>query len=89
MEEELSRNNRKNDVYGTANNMSKEEKQISFLNRYFVFRKTHHVNAEKIGKMMAKEIEEKEEEEEREPEKPKKHVIKRIKKKNVNKIEIE
>ena len=89
MEEELSRNNRKNDVYGTANNMSKEEKQISFLNRYFVFRKTHHVNAEKIGKMMAKEIEEKEEEEEKEPEKPKKHVIKRIKKKNVDKIEIE
>ena len=33
-------------------NMSKEEKRISFLNRYFVFRKTHNVNAEKAAKLM-------------------------------------
>jgi len=32
--------------------MSKEEKRISFLNRYFVFRKTHNVNAEKAAKLM-------------------------------------
>jgi hypothetical protein len=32
--------------------MSNEEKRISFLNRYFVFRKTHNVNAEKAAKLM-------------------------------------
>ena len=41
----------KNDLK-TILNMSKEEKRISFLNRYFVFRKTHNVNAEKAAKLM-------------------------------------
>jgi len=30
--------------------MTSNEKQISFMNRYFVFRKTHNVDAEKIYK---------------------------------------
>ena len=32
--------------------MSEDEKQISFLNRYFVFRKTTHINTEKIAKWL-------------------------------------
>ena len=32
--------------------MTSEEKQISFMNRYFVFRKTHNVNAEKVYKLL-------------------------------------
>ena len=92
MNDELSRNSRKKTAYGTAPDLSSEEKQISFLNRYFIFRKTHHVNAEKIGKIMAQKIEEEEEEEakkeEVQEEKPKKTIIRRIKRKNVEKIEI-
>jgi mRNA (guanine-N7-)-methyltransferase len=34
--------------YGEAQNMSREEKEISFLNRYFIFRKTHEVKADKV-----------------------------------------
>lgn len=99
MNEELSRDKRLHNAYGTAPALSKEEKQISFLNRYFIFRKTHHVNAEKVGRLMKSKIEEEEEEdaekivdaretEEKPEEKPKKHIIKRIKKKGVEKITI-
>ena len=34
--------------YGEAVNMTDYERKISFLNRYFIFRKTHSVNMEKI-----------------------------------------
>lgn len=34
--------------YGEASNMSREEKEISFLNRYFIFRKIHDVKADKV-----------------------------------------
>jgi len=37
--------------YGTALQMTDDEKTISFLNRYFVFRKTHTVNTAKIAEM--------------------------------------
>ena len=36
-------------IFGTASKMEQYEKDISFLNRYFVFKKTHVVNAEKIS----------------------------------------
>ena len=48
--------------YGKAPMMSREEKQISFMNRYFIFKKTHNVNAKKayehektVEKMVEKE----------------------------------
>ena len=46
--------------------MSEKEKQISFLNRYFVFRKTHDVNAEKVAKTMNVHHEEKDKEDKKE-----------------------
>lgn len=52
MESEIEHNRRAKNDYESAPNMSKEEKKISFLNRYFVFRKTHNVNAEKVAKLM-------------------------------------
>jgi len=94
LKSEVERNPRKAHDYGDAIDLTKEEKQISFLNRYFVFRKTHNVNAEKVGKLMSQRLEE-EDEEEAEPivkeaekevkesekeSKPKKHVIRRVKK---------
>jgi len=48
MQDELKRNSF-NMEYGTAKNMNSNEKKISFLNRYFVFKKISHVNAEKIS----------------------------------------
>jgi hypothetical protein len=37
---------------GSPSDMSEKEKEISFLNRYFIFRKIHDVNAEKVSKTM-------------------------------------
>ena len=41
--------------YGKAENMMEEEKQISFLNRYFVFKKVRNVNTDKIAKIIDQE----------------------------------
>ena len=38
--------------YNDAADMSTEEQQISFLNRYFVFKKTHTVNTENLYKII-------------------------------------
>jgi hypothetical protein len=38
--------------YGTAPEMTEDEKFISFLNRYFIFRKVRHVAAEKVTKLI-------------------------------------
>lgn len=42
--------------YGTAPEMTEDEKFISFLNRYFIFRKVRHVAAEKITKTIEAKI---------------------------------
>jgi hypothetical protein len=63
---------RKMSDYKNAHLMTSDEKQISFMNRYFVFRKTHNVDAEKIHKAVThKTIEEMEAVSAVEPEKPK------------------
>jgi len=46
---EVKRNKYKSNDYGTALEMTAYEKKISFLNRYFVYKKISHVNAEKIA----------------------------------------
>ena len=46
---EVKRNKYKSNDYGTALDMTAYEKKISFLNRYFVYKKISHVNAEKIA----------------------------------------
>ena len=56
--------------YKNSHLMTVDEKQISFMNRYFVFRKTHNVNADKIYKIAQPEPEK--EKEKPEPEKDKK-----------------
>jgi hypothetical protein len=52
---------RNNKPYGDAAFMSREEKEISFLNRYFIFRKIHDVNSEKVVKIINIEQHHKEE----------------------------
>jgi len=48
MKQELSRGSKRAN-YGTAMNMSKGEETISFLNTYFVYKKTHDVDAKQIS----------------------------------------
>jgi hypothetical protein len=54
MENELKKNPRMKFEYGTALSMSQEEKRISFMNRYFIFRKVRSVDAKKIGEVLLK-----------------------------------
>jgi len=64
MENDIKRNSTLADEYGKAPLMTEEEKQISFMNRYFVFKKVRNVNTDKIAKIieqqnkMAEDIEE-------------------------------
>jgi hypothetical protein len=48
MIEEIKKNKNREKDYGNALNMSEYEKKISFLNRYFVYKKIRNVNTEKI-----------------------------------------
>jgi hypothetical protein len=50
MENEVEQNPRRRSDYGRALSMNSDEKWVSFMNRYFVFRKVHAVDAEKIYK---------------------------------------
>jgi hypothetical protein len=57
MESEIKETNGKaRAYYGKAANMSEEEKDISFMNRYFVFRKVRSVNAAKLEKHFLKKF---------------------------------
>ena len=48
MIEEVKKNKNKSKDYGEAINMSDYEKKISFLNRYFVYKKIRNVNTDKV-----------------------------------------
>lgn len=52
MIQEIQMNSFKKNQYGMANKMSVEEKQISFLNRYFIFRKLRTVDTDKLRKIL-------------------------------------
>ena len=52
MKTEIEENYRNKQEYESAHKMTVEEKRISFMNRYFVFRKTHNVNAEKVYNLL-------------------------------------
>jgi hypothetical protein len=60
MEEEIRSNPSRKSEYGNAFNMSEEEKYISFMNRYFVFKKIRSVNVQKIYTSLGVEIKPKE-----------------------------
>lgn len=49
MNDEIMRDRRAKDRYGAAPKMSDYEKNISFLNRYFIFRKVRDVDAAKVA----------------------------------------
>ena len=41
--------------YGKANNMTDQEKTISFLNQYFIYKKRQNVNSSEVFKMYTDE----------------------------------
>jgi hypothetical protein len=85
MESELKRGQRK---YGDAIHMTQEEKTVSFLNRYFVFKKVRNVAAEKVTKLLEDYSSEKEGDEEKEEETQVETVAKKfIKKQKLNEKE--
>jgi hypothetical protein len=49
MESELKKDKRIANKIGNALNMSKEEKQISFLNKYFIFKKVRNITSESLA----------------------------------------
>ena len=48
MQKQKKRNKKKAKDYGSAVNMNAFEKKISFLNRYFIFKKKRDVNTQKV-----------------------------------------
>ena len=50
MNQDLKRNRNYVPNFGSAPDMSEDEKRISFLNRYFVFKKVRNVNLEQMAK---------------------------------------
>ena len=55
MKEQIQRRRLKKTDVGTALSMSADEKRISFLNKYFVFKKVRDVNAEQVARILADE----------------------------------
>ena len=49
MEQELTQNPSRKTDYGKAPYMSPEEKQISFMNRYFAFKKVRSLDVKKMS----------------------------------------
>jgi len=54
MEQEIKQNSKRKHDYGTALYMSPEERRISFMNRYFVFKKVRSVDAKKMADIILK-----------------------------------
>jgi hypothetical protein len=52
LQNEIKRDRKTATDYGKAENMTEEEKRISFMNRYFVFKKVRNVNTDKIAKII-------------------------------------
>jgi hypothetical protein len=57
MQNEVKQNPRKKDDYRSALLMSSEEKRISFMNRYFVFKKVRNVDAKKMAEIILQQNE--------------------------------
>ena len=63
MKEDIKRNRKAKNEYGTAAEMTVGEETISFLNNYFVYKKTHDVDAKSIANRLMGNSEEEQEEE--------------------------
>ena len=57
MEMEIKQNSRRKADYGSAIYMTPEEKQISFMNRYFIFKKVRNIDVKKMAEVIFKQKE--------------------------------
>ena len=55
MENEIKRNPKREVDYGTAMRITAEERRISFMNRYFVFKKVRSLDAKKMSEIILKQ----------------------------------
>lgn len=55
MESEVKRNPKKEVDYGTALHMTAEERRISFMNRYMIFKKVRSLDAKKMSEIILKQ----------------------------------
>jgi hypothetical protein len=55
MENEIKRNPKREVDYGTALRITAEERRISFMNRYFVFKKVRSLDAKKMSEIILKQ----------------------------------
>lgn len=53
MEEEINKNAGNKNKYGQANNLTDKEKEVSFLNNYFIYKKNRPVDINDIGNALA------------------------------------
>ena len=56
MESEIKNRRIKKSNIGMADKMTVREKEISFLNKYFIFKKVRDVNAEKVSRLLINEV---------------------------------
>ena len=80
MENNISKNKRVRSKYGQAPNMTAGERKISFLNRYFVFKKIRNVDADKVSRaLLGQTFDEEEEMKEEAKEEAKEEVKEEVK----------
>jgi hypothetical protein len=58
MNNDIKRNAKLKEAYGGAPNMTSKEKEISFINKYFVFKKIRDVDTEKVANLFINRSEE-------------------------------
>jgi hypothetical protein len=82
MKEDISMHPRNRDEYGTAENMTTDEKTISFLNMYFVFKKMRSLTVQQLNRIYnynSDVLEEPTIEQDNETVKPLKHIVRKLK----------
>jgi hypothetical protein len=90
LQNEVQMNPRKNHDYKDSSNMTPDEMQLSFMNRFFVFKKVRNVDAEKMSKLLVNSnYEEMQLEEQEQPEQQQSKKINKTRKLNVRKIVID
>ena len=88
MEQQIAQGFFKKVDVGTAENMTPQEKQVSFYNRFFVFKKIRHVDANKVLRVMTSASGTQEESVNLDTQKPtRKHITKLNRRININTID--
>jgi len=88
MEQQIAQGFFKKVDVGSAENMTPQEKQVSFYNRFFVFKKIRHVEANKVLRVMTSESDTQGESVDLGKQKKKKHPITKLNRRiNINTIE--